>query len=370
MKILHVVTFIDVKMSYGGPVAVARQLAKIQRKRNIVSDILALSNRSETLQEPDNAYREFLFQAKSIFGIKKFSALYSLRALVWIYRNAGNYDVVHLHFSRDLFQVSSAIILIVKRLPFVLQTHGMLTSTKKKRIVNLTYDKLIGWIVGKSSAQLALNSMEASALAGLGWFPRGQEVGNGIEFDSSSVWNNTSSRRVVFLSRLHARKNPLLFVEAAKMWIETGPKDVYFEIAGSDEGEGSKVQQEIEKFGSKRLSFRGGLSHKDSLELLSQASLLVLPSVNEPFPMVVLEALSHGTPVVVTDSCHISQVILENHLGEVSEANASKIVLAIGNSLSINAPKIEIKNRARKIFDINEIQKRIEEIYQTAIFRA
>ena len=37
--------------------------------------------------------------------------------------------------------------------------------------------------------------------------------------------------------------------------------------------------------------------------MLARSNLLILPSKDEPFPMVILEALAVGTPVVVNPSC-------------------------------------------------------------------
>jgi len=43
--------------------------------------------------------------------------------------------------------------------------------------------------------------------------------------------------------------------------------------------------------------------------LYPQNAFLVLPSKNEPFPMVILEALAIGTPVLVMPSCGFSKSI-------------------------------------------------------------
>lgn len=54
------------------------------------------------------------------------------------------------------------------------------------------------------------------------------------------------------------------------------------------------------------------------IEELRRAHVYVLPSVDEPFPMSVLEAMAVGTPVVVTDSNGLAR--------DVERAGAGRVV--------------------------------------------
>lgn len=76
---------------------------------------------------------------------------------------------------------------------------------------------------------------------------------------------------------------------------------------------------------SDRVSFPGWLDQNAAMRLLSDSDVMVLPSRYEGFPMIVLEALSVGTAVVVTKVGAIPEVLTDQEnalLSDVKDANA------------------------------------------------
>ena len=59
----------------------------------------------------------------------------------------------------------------------------------------------------------------------------------------------------------------------------------------------------------------GELDRPDLRELYRRSKLLVLPSLTEGFPLVVLEALSCGTPAIASDVGAVSEVIQNGRNG-------------------------------------------------------
>ena len=64
-------------------------------------------------------------------------------------------------------------------------------------------------------------------------------------------------------------------------------------------------------------------------ERMRQATLYVLPSVDEPYPMSVLEAMSVGLPVVVTDSCGLAPFVGEHDAGIVTDHTVESLADAL-----------------------------------------
>jgi glycosyltransferase involved in cell wall biosynthesis len=110
-------------------------------------------------------------------------------------------------------------------------------------------------------------------------------------------------RRVIFLGRKVKSKGICDLVEAMKeVW--TVMPDVELWLAGVRLSETSEVDRQIAElpFGwRERVKDVGTISDTDKPEFLRSALCLVLPSKNESFGMVILEAWAHATPVVVWD---------------------------------------------------------------------
>ena len=64
---------------------------------------------------------------------------------------------------------------------------------------------------------------------------------------------------------------------------------------------------------NKKVIFTGFTSGEDLRQLYSHARLFVLPSVNEGFPMVLLEAMAYGLPILCSDIPGTRQVDLPEH---------------------------------------------------------
>lgn len=81
-------------------------------------------------------------------------------------------------------------------------------------------------------------------------------------------------------------------------------------IAGASDHGGS-YREKLERLDvNKKVIFTGFTSGEDLRQLYSHARVFVLPSVNEGFPMVLLEAMAYGLPVLCSDIPGTRQVEL------------------------------------------------------------
>lgn len=113
---------------------------------------------------------------------------------------------------------------------------------------------------------------------------------------------------VVFLGRLTYQKGPDHFLRAAAEVARLNPQ-AKFLICGSGDMRG-ELQQLAQSLGiAARVEFRGFLAPGAVDRLLARASLLVMPSVSEPFGLVALEALHAGTPVVLSRQSGVREVL-------------------------------------------------------------
>lgn len=113
---------------------------------------------------------------------------------------------------------------------------------------------------------------------------------------------------VFFIGRITLMKGVDHMIRAARLVVDHNP-DVVFVIAGH----GDMERQVIELVGqlglSKNVIFAGALWEDERDCMYQSADLFVMPSVSEPFGLVPLEALQHGTPSVISKQSGVSEVL-------------------------------------------------------------
>ena len=125
-----------------------------------------------------------------------------------------------------------------------------------------------------------------------------------------SAWSRRRRpKRLLFLSRIHAKKGLDLLVPAWGRLTKEFP-DWELLIVGPDEG---GYQATVEKMMadcgcSETCWIHPAVSGAEKHALLRTADLFVLPSYSEGFPMAVLEAAAHRIPVVQTDECNFPEL--------------------------------------------------------------
>jgi glycosyltransferase involved in cell wall biosynthesis len=116
-------------------------------------------------------------------------------------------------------------------------------------------------------------------------------------------------KRLLFLSRIHAKKGLDLLVPAWGKLTKEFP-DWELLIVGPDEGGFQAiVEKMIADCGCGDTCWiHPAVSGAEKHALLRTADLFVLPSYSEGFPMAVLEAAAHRIPVVQTDECNFPEL--------------------------------------------------------------
>lgn len=105
------------------------------------------------------------------------------------------------------------------------------------------------------------------------------------------------TRFVLFAGRLHVQKDPVLLLQAIAA---LNDPSVQLLIVGEGDLQ-EKVQAEIHSLGlSAQVTMLGSVVQTELAELMRVCNVFVLTSAYEGLPVVVLEALACGTPVVTT----------------------------------------------------------------------
>jgi len=89
-------------------------------------------------------------------------------------------------------------------------------------------------------------------------------------------------------------------------------------------GEGIELE-DLKKLQSKKVNFLGRLPHEEVLNEMQKADIFVLPSVNETFGMVYLEAMASGCITVCTNNDGVDGIIKDSENGFLTEPTAEGI---------------------------------------------
>jgi glycosyltransferase involved in cell wall biosynthesis len=224
-------------------------------------------------------------------------------------------------------------------------------------------------LINRSRINLVLTKIEMSSIRTLKIKSPATILPNGIALESSKQLKDLSSNRVVFCSRLDKRKGIDKFINLADSFKESG---LVFEIYGPDGGELDFCRKEITNRNLQNtLRYQSALPSEKVQEMLADAKLLILPSKNEPFPMIVLESLAVGTPVLVMPSCGFAETLKnfqENFVAksESSAGLAESLSSLIDRSKTMKSRQ-EIREFCSNTFGIIKVTDSLISTYMEAV---
>lgn len=373
MKILQVVTLISPDGAYGGPARVAtNQLETLADFGYEVTIAASVRGYRELPIELSDRIPALFFPARKLMPGLGFAGTFSYGLLREIWRHAERSDVMHIHLSRDFVTLPSAAIALARRVPYVVQTHGMIDQSSK--LLSKPLDAILTRRVMRgASAVLYLTEVERNSL--LTFMPdldprKLVQIVNGVPVGQESGRRGSSRLSFLFLARLHERKRPVAFVEALSELKRRG-LDFEFGIVGPDGGEGPAVRRRIDELGlSDRGRWEGPLSPEETASRMAEADVYVLPSVREPFPMSVLEAMANGLPSIVTRSCGLAEVLELSNAGiavgdsvlELSDAMEQMTDASFRGAMAARA-----RNLADTDYSMEKIGAQLMQVYRGAM---
>jgi glycosyltransferase involved in cell wall biosynthesis len=110
---------------------------------------------------------------------------------------------------------------------------------------------------------------------------------------------------VLFLGRLTIQKGPEFFLKAAKKVLEY--EDTKFVVAGMGDMLPRLINQAVDLGISDKVIFTGILTEAEVRHIYQISNVYVMPSVSEPFGITALEAISAGTPTIVSKTAGVSE---------------------------------------------------------------
>lgn len=172
---------------------------------------------------------------------------------------------------------------------------------------------------------------------------------------------------VLFVGRLATQKGPDLLVEAIPL-VLSSRHDVKFAVVG-DGYMRADLERRVHELGvSSAVRFLGSMSGRPLVELFKSTDCVCIPSRNEPFGIVVLEAWASGKPVVATSSGGPREFVDHGVDGYHVHPSANSISWGICEIFSNfeNSRQMGMRGRekAQKKFNWDKIAQDTERIYR------
>jgi glycosyltransferase involved in cell wall biosynthesis len=366
VRIAHILTLISGDGAFGGPVTVAYEQAEALAKRGHTVTLIAGWD-GVTPAPKIAGVRVRLFRVRRAIPVTRFGGLVAPGLMRHLIRNRDKYQIAHVHLARDLITLGAAQIATATGVPYAVQTHGMIGPDR--RVMARSMDAVLTRrMLRRAGRVFALTPHEERSLTQVNMADglQLQRLGNGIAYEKHTGANTSEGNEVLFCARLHPRKRVLTFVDMAEELVQrnVGAK---FAIVGPDEGDLARLRSRIMNGHSHYVSYEGALSPAAVRMKMSKAAVYVLPSVNEPFPMTVLEAMAAGTPVVLTASCGIAPVLATEGAAMVTDGTPRQLADAVEAILADRALRRAMITRAYAVleqqFSVGSVAAALERAY-------
>ena len=273
-------------------------------------------------------------------------------------------NLVHIHGLYDLLGPAAAAVSRGLEIPYVVETMGMFRPVAGGALRKRAFMRLFGRSMLRGAARFVVTSgREADDLVNGGIDKDRIDVRhNGVEPVAATATAGAGpgpafraahgigpeTPFVLFLGRISPVKNIELLLAA---FARLAAPDAVLVIAGP--AEGSKYLGKLKEIAGRlgtadRVRIIGPVYGGDKAAALAEAAMLVLPSVNENFGTVAVEAMAVGTPAVVTETCGVAEHLRDGG-GLVVALDADDMRTAIDSLLVNDGPRSDMGDRAKVI---------------------
>lgn len=320
--------------------------------------------REEVKQE--NGFKVFRVPALDLAWIPTLKSLFNATILPKLNftKRFKDYDIIHFHCDTDLsFPLFSYSI----KKPKILHCHG-LNGTYRYYKRNFLTRK---WLKELIDFYICVSNSETRLLLDLG-FSESKISTLHIGVDTETyvpIEKEKLDNLILYVGRIHRTKGlhillqALSYVKMQTQLIIIGPVN--------DVGYLEENKNRIKK-SKHKIRYLGIVSKNNLIKWYQRSSVLVSPSLVEPFGIVNLEALACGTPVIGTNIGGIPEIVKDGVNGILVPPNDPKeLANALEKLLADQELRKKYAREGRKIveehFSWNRVPKELIRIYQSIL---
>lgn len=347
----------------------AKLLPKLQRRNY---DIVVVASHGEygVVDKTElNGIPVFRFHFRDVFGKHDLRQLFKLREQVIKLKQSFKPDLIHIHMSDPsvFFHLST---LSAFPAPTIVTIHQDTRCLGFKGGMDTLLGntlRMAGWVTAVSRATLSdLMHIEPEIRN------RSSVIYNGL--DSPDIIPATlpfDPPHILYLGRLIHTKGVDLAISAFSYLLKRFPRS-RLTICG----EGPQrlhLEKQVAALGlAGSVEFVGRVEPEEVPAVINQATVVIMPSRTEGFPMRALEAASMARPVVATPAGGLAEAILHERTGLIVEKENS-VALAEAVSFLLGHPDVAVRmgevarSRVLQTFSLNSCADSYDRLYRKLI---
>lgn len=302
-----------------------------------------------------------------------------VRKIAQIVEEEG-YEILHAHTPRSL--MIAALAARRTNLPLVYHVHSPASRDSTRRIINWLNDRLERWCAKHADRVITVSPTLTDHMRSIGYSPdQLQCVFNGVpalEADASGARRRTQPVGPFVLGMValfRPRKGAEVLLDALAE-VRSRGHDVRLQAVGPFENSSYEVElcDRVHNLHIKDAVHWTGFQH-DVGEEMARFDALVLPSLfGEGMPMVILEAMAAGLPVVATRCEGVCEAVLHGQTGLVVEPGsvtqlADALEKLVSGALDYETMSDEARTRHAERFSAASMARQIAEVYDGVLAR-
>jgi glycosyltransferase involved in cell wall biosynthesis len=357
-RVLHLIN--RVADSSGGSLRAAVNIAEAMAADGAAVTLSAPVVRARahrTVDLMDSRVERLLFPATRL--VERFGG--SVRQFWWLWRNIRHFDEVQVHSLFALSGVYGIVAGAVRRVPVMLWAHGSIEPFDLRK--HARFKRLAGPVVTRrlldACSELAFTTTRESRIAvTYGSATPHEVIPLPVEPLATAGTDAATWRRrhgvpedapmVLFLGRIDYKKRLPLLVEAVSLLEH---RDTQLVVVGDGpESERVLLTEAAERCGiTDRVHVTGWLEGADRIGAFAAADVFALLSDRENFGLAVVEAMSVGCPVVISEGVFLSEDLARSETVICVDRDARAAAQAIDGLLGKPSEASKMGERARQL---------------------
>ena len=320
MKILVVIGTYKPAYIYGGPIRALTALGEALTKQG--NEITVLTTNANGPTDLDVPLRTRVpTDGVDVYYFRRWTGDHSSFTpglLLAFWRQCKKADVVHLHAWWNLVTMPVMLMCVLKNIKPVLSPRGSITPYSiqhQKTSLKQVFHRVIGKRLLEKAVIHVTAPQELSDCTSI-FTPMVSYIIPNIHQLHDKLPDNardTSRLRLLYLGRIDRKKNIEFLIDVLGADFE-----VPYSLAIIGDGDMTYIESLKKKTeGMIAITWHDPIHSEDKWQRMADADVFVLPSLNENYANVVIEALSQGTSVMLSDQVGLKDYVSTNNFGWV-----------------------------------------------------